>query len=68
MPIAIENLEGGSTNKFSPGEFFNHVFNFDSDNKALASSSMIFFEIFKNIFMSVKIYLSYPNLEDLALL
>jgi len=34
MPIAIENLEGGSTNKFSPGEFFNHVFNFDSDNKA----------------------------------
>ena len=34
MPIAIESLEGGSSNKISPGEFFNHVFNFDSDNKA----------------------------------
>ena len=34
MTIAIENLEGGSTNKLSAGDFFNHVFNFDSDNKA----------------------------------
>ena len=36
MPIAVDNLslEGGSSNKLSPGEFFNHVFNFDSDNKA----------------------------------
>jgi hypothetical protein len=34
MPIAVESLEGGSSNKLSPGEFFNHVFNFDSDNKA----------------------------------
>ena len=34
MPIAIDNLEGGSSNKLNPGEFFNHVFNFDSDNKA----------------------------------
>tara|TARA_B100001175_G_scaffold248340_2_gene215133 strand:+ start:5978 stop:6727 length:750 start_codon:yes stop_codon:yes gene_type:complete len=36
MPIAIDNLslDGGSSNKLSPGEFFNHVFNFDSDNKA----------------------------------
>lgn len=34
MPIAVESLEGGSSNKLSFGEFFNHVFNFDSDNKA----------------------------------
>tara|TARA_Y100001980_G_C14522692_1_gene298032 strand:+ start:759 stop:1508 length:750 start_codon:yes stop_codon:yes gene_type:complete len=36
MPIAVDNLslEGGSSNKLSPGDFFNHVFNFDSDNKA----------------------------------
>ena len=34
MPIAVESLEGGSSNKLSPGDFFNHVFNFDSDNKA----------------------------------
>jgi hypothetical protein len=34
MPIAVENLEGGSYNKLNPGEFFNHVFNFDSDNKS----------------------------------
>ena len=35
MPIAVDNLslEGGSSNKLSPGEFFNHVFNFDSDNE-----------------------------------
>tara|TARA_Y100000816_G_scaffold273333_1_gene239573 strand:+ start:499 stop:1239 length:741 start_codon:yes stop_codon:yes gene_type:complete len=34
MPINVESLEGGSSNKLSPGDFFNHVFNFDSDNKA----------------------------------
>ncbi len=34
MPIAIESLEGESSNKLNPGDFFNHVFNFDSDNKA----------------------------------
>ena len=35
MPISVEeSLEGGSSNKLSIGEFFNHVFNFDSDNKA----------------------------------
>ena len=34
MSIAAESLEGGSSNKLSPGEFLNHVFNFDSDNKA----------------------------------
>jgi hypothetical protein len=34
MPIAVESLEGGSSNKLSFGEFINHVFNFDSDNKA----------------------------------
>lgn len=34
MPIAIENLEGASSNKLNPAEFFNHVFNFDSNNKA----------------------------------
>lgn len=34
MPIAVESLEGGSSNKLSLGDFFNHVFNFDSDNKA----------------------------------
>ena len=33
MPLTIENMEGGSSNKLHPGEFFNHVFNFDTDNK-----------------------------------
>ena len=29
-----DGLEGGSSSKLNLGEFFNHVFNFDSDNKA----------------------------------
>ncbi len=34
MPGELGNFEGGSSNKLNPGEFFNHVFNFDSDNKS----------------------------------
>lgn len=32
MPVDLENMEGG-TNTLSAGAFFNHVFNFDNDNK-----------------------------------
>ena len=28
------NMDGGASNKLSPSDFLNHVFNFDSDNKA----------------------------------
>ena len=34
MPVELENFEGGSSNKLNLGDFFNHVFNFDSDNKS----------------------------------
>lgn len=34
MPISVENFESSSSNKLNPTEFFNHVFNFDSDNKS----------------------------------
>tara|TARA_B110000444_G_scaffold260103_2_gene305942 strand:+ start:5102 stop:5848 length:747 start_codon:yes stop_codon:yes gene_type:complete len=34
MAMSIDNFEGGSSNKLSVGDFFNHVFNFNSDNKA----------------------------------
>lgn len=34
MSISVEDFERGSSNKLNFGDFFNHVFNFDSDNKA----------------------------------
>ena len=34
MSIEIDSLEVTQSNKLSPGDFFYHVFNFDSENKA----------------------------------
>tara|TARA_B100000780_G_scaffold128258_1_gene89931 strand:+ start:201 stop:962 length:762 start_codon:yes stop_codon:yes gene_type:complete len=34
MSIGMDSLEFGSSNNLSPGDFFNHVFNFDTENKA----------------------------------